>query len=141
MNATFSLVCISAAFAFLPTAGLDADARAPQFEITRYTIDGGGAMFSTGGDFELSGTVGQPDAGPIMTSAGFELTGGFWFQTPRGDCDHTCGVDLLDYAGFEACLTGPGAGVTFGCGCFDVNLSGTVDQADYAVVQTTFTGP
>ncbi len=128
-------------YALTATAMLFAGvALADEFEITRYTIDGGGAMFSSGGDFELSGTVGQPDAGPIMSSAGFELTGGFWFQTPRGDCDSTGGVDLLDYDGFEPCLTGPGAGVTIGCACFDVNRSGTVDLADFAIAQTTFTG-
>ncbi len=34
-------------------------------EISRYTIDGGGVMFSTGGNFVLSGTIGQSaeDAG------------------------------------------------------------------------------
>ena len=43
-----------------------------------WTIDGGGEMFTTGGDFELSGTIGQPDAGEIMTGGDFELAGGFW---------------------------------------------------------------
>jgi len=32
-----------------------------EFEISRSTVDGGGAMRSTGGEFELSGTIGQPD--------------------------------------------------------------------------------
>ncbi|MHC4698468.1 MAG: hypothetical protein ACYTFA_17180, partial [Planctomycetota bacterium] len=35
------------------TTGTDLD-------LSRYTNDGGGAIFSTGGDFELSGTIGQP---------------------------------------------------------------------------------
>ncbi len=140
MKATFSLVCISAALAFLPATGFDADAVGPQLEIARYTIDGGGGSCA-GGEFELSGTIGQPDPGPIMRSAGFELTGGFWFQTPRGDCDSTGGVDLLDHNGFESCLTGPATGVTIGCECFDMNRSGTVDLADFAISQSTFTGP
>ncbi len=41
-----------------------------------FTIDGGGGT-SSGGSFELSGTVGQPDAG-VMTGGDFELAGGFW---------------------------------------------------------------
>ncbi len=109
------------------------------FDLSRSTIDGGGVMHSTGGDFELSGTIGQPDAG-VLTGGDFELAGGFWFEQPRGDCNETGGVDLLDYDDFEPCLTGPNAGVTVGCECFDVDRSGAVDLADVAVVQTTFTG-
>ena len=48
------------------------------FEITWYTIDAGGVHSAAGGDFELSGTVGQPDAGGPMTGGSFSLTGGFW---------------------------------------------------------------
>ena len=48
------------------------------FDIDWYTIDGGGEMFSTGNSFELSGTIGQPDAGLTLTGGTFELTGGFW---------------------------------------------------------------
>ena len=33
---------------------------------------------STGGGFELAGTVGQHDAGPVMTGGTFALIGGFW---------------------------------------------------------------
>jgi hypothetical protein len=38
-------------------------------------VDGGGLTFATGGDFELGGTAGQPDAGPL---GGAALYGGFW---------------------------------------------------------------
>ncbi len=44
----------------------------PEFEITRWTMDGGGVMRSTGGEFEHSGTIGQPDGG-LMTGGEFEL--------------------------------------------------------------------
>jgi hypothetical protein len=114
-------------------------ALAEEFEITRSTIDGGGVMNSPGGDFELSGTIGQADAG-VLTGADFTLTGGFWFETPLGDCNDTGGVNLIDYGDFEACLTGPSSGVADGCECFDVNRSDTVDLFDFAVAQTTFTG-
>jgi hypothetical protein len=42
-----------------------------------WTVDGGGATFSTGGSYSLGGTIGQPDAG---TSSGgtYTLDGGFW---------------------------------------------------------------
>ncbi|MCK4343592.1 MAG: hypothetical protein KAY37_17910 [Phycisphaerae bacterium] len=49
------------------------------FTIDWYTIDGGGHMWSADGDFELSGTIGQPDANAVvMTGGDLELTGGFW---------------------------------------------------------------
>ncbi|MCG3131851.1 MAG: hypothetical protein FLDDKLPJ_02661 [Phycisphaerae bacterium] len=54
-------------------------AEAQDYAIFWFTIDGGGGI--GGGDgFELSGTIGQADAGPAtpMTGGSFELTGGFW---------------------------------------------------------------
>jgi hypothetical protein len=41
------------------------------------TIDGGGGT-STGGAYSVTGTLGQPDAGPAMAGGTFTLTGGFW---------------------------------------------------------------
>lgn len=47
------------------------------FEVMSFTIDcSGGPSF--GPMFDLHGTIGQPDATPTLTSASFELTGGFW---------------------------------------------------------------
>lgn len=49
------------------------------YDLSWWTVDGGGAMQMTGGAFELSGTIGQPDASPqVLTGGGYELTGGFW---------------------------------------------------------------
>jgi hypothetical protein len=55
-----------------------AQSQGGDFEITKSTIDNGGGT-STGGEFSLIGTIGQPDANP-QTSAGgeFLLAGGFW---------------------------------------------------------------
>lgn len=47
------------------------------FEISWYTIDGGGAMFSTGGPYSLGGTIGQVDGG-TLSSGSYTLNGGFW---------------------------------------------------------------
>src|SRR2546430_8019352 len=49
----------------LAAAALAPAARA-QFQIDWYTIDGGGGT-SSGGTFSLTATIGQPDAGPLMT--------------------------------------------------------------------------
>lgn len=47
-----------------------------QYSIEWHTIDGGGGT-STGGDYSLNGTAGQPDAGK-MSGGEFALSGGFW---------------------------------------------------------------
>ncbi len=120
--------------------GVIGAASAGVYEIPWFTIDGGGVMNSTGGDFELSGTIGQPDPG-TMTGGGFELTGGFWFALAPGDCNTDGGVNLFDYDTFEGCLSGPDGPAPVGdCRCFDVDQSGAVDLADFAVVQGTFSG-
>ncbi|MFW6108189.1 MAG: hypothetical protein ACOC8D_00095 [bacterium] len=51
------------------------------YSLDWWTVDGGGATFSTGGDIELGGTIGQPDAGS-HGQAGYTLGGGFWQMVP-----------------------------------------------------------
>ncbi len=113
----------------------------PEYEIVRSTIDGGGVMSSAGGTFELSGTIGQPDAGEVMFGGNFELTGGFWLQTPLNDCNSTGNVDLLDHADFEHCLVGPGGGLRKpSCNCFDIDNDSDVDLSDASRLQRSFDG-
>ncbi len=52
-------------------------ASAQNYSIGWYKIAGGGGT-STGGNYSLSGTIGQPDAGNAMTGGSYSLTGGFW---------------------------------------------------------------
>jgi len=113
---------------------------AAQVEITRWTIDGGGTMRSAEGDVELSGTIGQPDAG-ILAGRDVQLAGGFWFPLVPGDCDTDGATDLIDYDAFHLCLLGPDAGVTSGCGCFDLDHDRDIDLTDVAVFQTYFSAP
>lgn len=114
------------------------------FAIDRWTVDGGGVMFSSGGEFELSGTIGQPDAGPGtlgMSGGDFALTGGFWFPIATGDCNTDGGVNLFDYSDFEPCLSGPEGGLLIPeCTCFDLDRDDDVDLDDFAGFQTGFTG-
>lgn len=61
---------------------------AQQYSINWYKIAGGGGT-SSGGNYTLSGTIGQHDAGGPMTGPGYSITGGFWavvsvIQTPGG---------------------------------------------------------
>ena len=50
--------------------------RAQNYAIDWFTIDGGGGT-STGGNYTLSGTMGQPDAG-TLSGGSYTLEGGFW---------------------------------------------------------------
>jgi hypothetical protein len=73
-----------------------------EYELSWYTIDGGGGR-SSGGDFTLTGTIGQPDAA-WSKGGNYELLGGFW---PGGPL---CFVDFEHFARFADywLLTGTG---------------------------------
>jgi hypothetical protein len=125
-------------FAALAVGALVASGQ--ELEIARSTIDGGGVMFSTGADFKLSGTIGQPDA-DVMSGGDFELSGGFWFGEPPDDCNSDGCVDLVDYDDLDDCLSGPDGGLLFpDCNCFDVDGDSDVDLSDIARFQAEFTG-
>jgi hypothetical protein len=65
---------------FIPAIGF-----AQSYAIDWYKVAGGGGV-STGGVYQVSGTIGQPDASGAMTGGNYSLTGGFWslfaVQTP-----------------------------------------------------------
>ena len=46
------------------------------YGLSWFTIDGGSGE-STGGDYSMSGTIGQPDAN-LLTGGDYTLSGGFW---------------------------------------------------------------
>jgi len=59
---------------------------AQNYSVDWYKIAGGGGT-SSNGQYTVSGTIGQPDAGGAMTGGNYSLTGGFWslisvVQTP-----------------------------------------------------------
>lgn len=65
-----------------------------EYQINWYTVDGGGGA-SSGGTYQLTGTIGQPDA-DYSGGEPYELLGGFWIGGPL------CIVDLQDLAQFAA---------------------------------------
>jgi len=106
------------------------------YDLSWWTIDGGGVTFATGGTFNLGGTVGQPDASNALTGGTYSLTGGFWF-TPaciptNGDVDGSGCVDdadlLMVLFAFGATGTNPA----------DVNCDANVDDADLLIVLFNF---
>ena len=54
-----------------------ASALAQSYSIDWYKISGGGGT-SSNGQYTVSGTIGQHDAGGPMTGGNYSLTGGFW---------------------------------------------------------------
>ena len=54
-----------------------------EFQITQWTIASGGVIEATGGDWTLSGTIGQWEAteAKALSGGGWQLTGGFWSAT------------------------------------------------------------
>jgi hypothetical protein len=47
------------------------------FEVSWWTVDGGGGV-SSGGDFEVTGTIAQPDAASWLVSGCWSVDPGFW---------------------------------------------------------------
>lgn len=47
------------------------------YDLSWWTVDGGGSTSSSGGSYALDGTVGQPDAG-LLASGDYTLAGGLW---------------------------------------------------------------
>jgi len=107
------------------------------FEISWYTVDGGGGT-STGSGFVLSGTAGQPDAGDLA-GGGFTLRGGFWQPAVSGSCGD-CPTDVDgsgDTGAFDlANLLGAWGTCDPGdpCECLDADSDGSINAFDLAVL-------
>lgn len=138
ITSMFQRLCIGMAL-FGPSAVANA-----QYSLSWHTIDAGGAMNTSGGAFELSGTIGQPDASSFNAplSAGiFELVGGFWPVASGcacpGDLDGDCVVNISDLTALLA---------AFGCcppnACYspaaDIDGSGCVDISDLSILLSRF---
>jgi hypothetical protein len=87
------------------------------YELSWYTIDGGGGT-SSGGQYVLTGTIGQPDAA-YGAGGNYELLSGFW---PGGPL---CIVQFDDFARFAQQWLYSGTGLAG-----DLDGDGDVDIED-----------
>lgn len=74
------LIVLGLAFLLAGAVGL-ASAQT-DYDLSWWTVDGGGGLSSGGGGYRLSGTAGQPDTGAPLESGSYTLTGGFWSGAP-----------------------------------------------------------
>ena len=121
--------------------------RATGLTIDWYSIDGGGEMTMTGGTLELSGTLGQADAGPGapgMTGGTLSLSGGFWVVA-GGPCSGRCGdldgsggnITLVDFASFALCFD-KSLTANPQCACSDMDGNGSINLVDFATFSLVF---
>jgi hypothetical protein len=75
----FSALAAIALAILLPGARSDAQSGG-SYRLERSSIDAGGGRSSAEG-YALEGSIGQPDAGPVLTGDGYALQGGL---LPRG---------------------------------------------------------
>ncbi len=137
-----TVLCILTTTALLMAGGT------PEFEMTRSTIDGGGVMRSAGEGYELSGSIGQPDAG-TMSGGDFELAGGFWpgassggggcTRDPEWQCDgDTDGdgqVNPVDSGLVQAAF---GSTDESDLCQYDLDCDGQINPVDSGIVQSLF---
>ncbi|MBN2257201.1 MAG: hypothetical protein JW704_05185 [Anaerolineaceae bacterium] len=72
----FRLAAMLAVALLITSLAFSAVWAANGYEVSWYTIDGGGGS-SSGGNYLVMGSIGQPDAGS-QSGSGHGLTGGFW---------------------------------------------------------------
>ncbi len=84
------------------------------------TIDGGGGT-SSGGIYEVVGTIGQADAGSVMVGGDYTVSGGF---LPG---NYGCIVNLTDLSNFMYYWLDSGAGIPA-----DLDGDGNVNNVDFS---------
>jgi len=108
------------------------------YDLSWWTIDGGGITFATGGTFDLGGTIGQPDTSNLLTGGAFSLTGSFWFVPAcvvhNGDVDANGCIDDADLLAVLFAFGNTGSNL----GRVDVNCDNVVDDADLLQVLFNF---
>jgi hypothetical protein len=72
------LTIVTVAVCALALSGDNQESTGNGYDLSWYTIDGGGDTFSSGDGYQLGGTVGQLDASGPMAGEGSTLNGGFW---------------------------------------------------------------
>ncbi len=122
-------------------------ALAETYDLSWRSFDGGSGT-SRGGEIELSGTIGQPDAG-AMTGGAFAIVGGFWsapvessggcVRNPAwvcdGDVDGDGQVNPVDSGLVQAAF---GSNDDQDLCNYDMDCDGQINPVDAGLVQSLF---
>ena len=99
-----AMVLLVAGIALAQTESVSSALRSAGYDLTWWTVDtGGGAMSGSG--YALTGTAGQPEAGPALRSGRYTLFSGFW--SGGGEAPPACPVPLTGVS-----VSGPLSGPT-----------------------------
>jgi hypothetical protein len=136
----------------LAVCGLSTPAMA-QYRISWYKIAGGGGT-STNGQYAISGTIGQHDAGTTMSGGNYTLTGGFWtgvsvIQTPgapllniistnSGTVTLSWGVTSTPFYLQQVGSLAAGNWATLNTNSYPVNIVGTNNQVTVPATGSSF---
>ena len=110
-----AILAVAVGIFLLPALGLAQTGGG--YDLSWSTIDGGGGQ-SAGGQYKLTGTMGQPDA-DYLAGGNYELLGGFW---PGGS---VCMVEFEDFARFAESWLQTGMGLAG-----DIDQDNDVDMVD-----------
>jgi hypothetical protein len=103
------------------------------YNLDWWSVDGGGAISSTGSGYSVDGTIGQPDAG-IARGGSYTLVGGFW----GGSVDGVMRIFIdvpSSYWAFSSIERLYNGGITGGCTTVPLNYCPTtpVTRAQMAI--------
>jgi uncharacterized repeat protein (TIGR01451 family) len=115
---------------------------AAQYQISWWTVDGGGTVGATGGTYTLSGTSGQPDAGGPYAGGAYRLHSGFWSIAADGTAGAVADLAITKTDGSATAV--PGATVTYtivasNAGPFPVTAATVTDTLPGTVTGATWT--
>lgn len=87
------VILVAATILLLPAVVALAQSGGP-YDLTWNSVDGGGLTFSSGGDYTLGSTTGQPDAG-VMKGGDYTIGGGFWGGGAAGGAEYDVYLPLV----------------------------------------------
>jgi uncharacterized repeat protein (TIGR01451 family) len=106
---TLTTLAVTAASLLSTMAG------AQPYDVSWYTVDGGGGT-SSGGSYVLSGTAGQPDAGGPFAGGTYGLHSGFWSIAAGGAIGPQADLSVTKTDGQATAVPGQGATYTIVAG-------------------------
>ena len=122
-------------------------ASAQNYSIDWYKIAGGGGT-STNGQYSVTGTIGQPDAGVAMSDGSYSLTGGFWsliavVQTaglPNLSITHSGNSVIVSWANTGSCTLQQNANLALANGWTTSGYSISTSNGTNSITITSPTG-